>query len=71
MLFNAHLHREGDIVIQHEQRLSERQPGRAQSRERDGTHQEERSQDRKDALGNHIYSFSFFMFEYNPLTTGA
>ena len=71
MLLDPHLHRKSDVVIEHEQGLAKRQAGRSQRRERDGAHEQERSQNRKDALNDHMYSFSFFMFEYNPLTAGA
>jgi hypothetical protein len=48
------------VMVDHEQQLSERHLGRPKHRQGDGSNQQRRRHDGKDTLRNHMNSFSFF-----------
>ncbi len=47
------------VMIDHEQRLAERHPGRAEHRQGDSSDQQHGGEHGEDALRNHMNSFSF------------
>jgi hypothetical protein len=58
MPLDSGVHRLGEIAIEHEQGLPERQGGRTEQSERDGAYQQGGGEDGQNALQRHIKSFS-------------